>query len=189
MLNELINKLKERYSPPTVPACRVCGGPLEVASCGGGRPTRYRCSSTRLAEGKMDWEHYDRSEWEDLRQGGDPDVLELVTFVDGAFTAVADGNALFDIVAERQRQIKKEGFSTAHDDAYANDELRQAAVAYALASEGDAPPANWPWSIEWWKPRDARANLVRATALLAAEIVRKDRAAAVQTGASGDEAA
>jgi hypothetical protein len=39
------------------------------------------------------------------------------------------------------------------------------------------PPAFWPWPPEWWKPCDRRANLVRAAALLIAEIERIDRAA------------
>lgn len=34
----------------------------------------------------------------------------------------------------------------------------------------------WPWDREWWKPKDRRRNLVRAAALLIAEIERLDRA-------------
>jgi hypothetical protein len=30
----------------------------------------------------------------------------------------------------------------------------------------------WPWSFEWWKPKDRIRNLVRAGALIAAEIDR-----------------
>lgn len=33
----------------------------------------------------------------------------------------------------------------------------------------------WPWADEWWKPKDRRADLVRAGALILAEIDRIDR--------------
>jgi hypothetical protein len=36
----------------------------------------------------------------------------------------------------------------------------------------------WPWSVQWWKPKDRRRDLVRAGALIVAEIERLDRAAA-----------
>jgi hypothetical protein len=35
----------------------------------------------------------------------------------------------------------------------------------------------WPWSIDWCKPGDRRQNLVKAGALIIAEIERLDRAA------------
>ncbi|MFN3321313.1 MAG: hypothetical protein ACK43M_21435, partial [Allorhizobium sp.] len=35
----------------------------------------------------------------------------------------------------------------------------------------------WPWGIEWWKPTDRRRDLVKAGALIIAEIERLDRAA------------
>lgn len=38
----------------------------------------------------------------------------------------------------------------------------------------------WPWSGEWWKPKDRRRDLVRAAALIVAEIERLDRAAALK---------
>jgi hypothetical protein len=76
-----------------------------------------------------------------------------------------------DVLDERNRQIHDEGWTTEHDDQYAKGELAQAAVCYA---RGDA--WLWPWSRDWWKPKDERANLVRAAALLIAEIERLDRA-------------
>lgn len=36
----------------------------------------------------------------------------------------------------------------------------------------------WPWAGDWWKPKDRRRDLVRAAALLVAEIERLDRATA-----------
>jgi hypothetical protein len=41
----------------------------------------------------------------------------------------------------------------------------------------DETPALWPWATAWWKPRDRRRNLVRAAALVLADIERIDRAA------------
>ena len=37
-------------------------------------------------------------------------------------------------------------------------------------------PSYWPWTAEWWKPRTKRENLVRAGALILAEVERLDRA-------------
>lgn len=83
--------------------------------------------------------------------------------------------AALDVLGERQRQQQEEGCSLAHDDAYRGEELRWAAVCYALYMKQQNPPAFWPWPPECWKPRDRRANLVRAAALLIAEIERIDR--------------
>ena len=37
-------------------------------------------------------------------------------------------------------------------------------------------PSYWPWAPSWWKPRDKRSNLIRAGALILADIERLDRA-------------
>lgn len=85
--------------------------------------------------------------------------------------------ALKDIAAERQRQIESEGWSVEHDDAHTDGSMALAAAAYARAPEGPTlPPLYWPWSRDWWKPKSRRSNLVRAGALIAAEIERLDRA-------------
>jgi hypothetical protein len=39
----------------------------------------------------------------------------------------------------------------------------------------------WPWDRAYWKPRGPRNNLVKAGALILAEIERIDRAAYVAT--------
>lgn len=83
-----------------------------------------------------------------------------------------------DVLAERRRQVEAEGWTPAHDDAYAEGELARAAACYAL--EGDTvitfPPEEWPWPESWWKPADDRRNLVKAGALILAAIERLDRA-------------
>jgi hypothetical protein len=92
------------------------------------------------------------------------------------------------IAAERQRQIDVEGWTPEHDDQHENGELAIAAGTYALhaglTTEGDRhasdfgrgnPPGPWPWAPEWWKPSSPRRDLVKAAALLLAEIERLDR--------------
>lgn len=88
------------------------------------------------------------------------------------------------IAAERKRQIESEGWSFEHDDEYSNYELSDAAIAYANPGYGGPfshptpgnPPDRWPWHGRWWKPsQDHIKNLVRAGALIAAEIDRLQR--------------
>jgi len=78
------------------------------------------------------------------------------------------------ISGERKRQIEREGWSAEHDDEHKNGELRDAAACYlTLATD------RWPWSLADWKPSDAPIrNLVKAGALIAAEIDRLERKAA-----------
>lgn len=109
-----------------------------------------------------------------------------------------------EIVEERVRQRTKEGWTLAHDDEHIDGSLASAAACYAredppmrkqIESEdqsggrGDCPvwrdveywvPRWWPhsWHPRWWKPKDHRRNLIRAGALIVAEIERLDRAAA-----------
>ena len=85
-----------------------------------------------------------------------------------------------DVLAERQRQISVEGWSAHHDDAYTDAQLALAASCYALPPgefEIPGPPQQWPWPSAWWKPGDRRRELVKAGALILAEIERLDRAA------------
>lgn len=105
-------------------------------------------------------------------------------------------SAAKDIIAERQRQISEEGWTPEHDDKYNDFQLALAAAGYAqnvadYAGEycqphssinwTDAPePEAWPWSPVWWKPTNPRRDLVKAGALILAEIERLDRAAPAQ---------
>ncbi len=87
---------------------------------------------------------------------------------------------LDEIAAERLRQIE-EGFDRAHDDAHQFGELPLAAACYATnAATQDTPvpgwaPEEWPWNRLWWKPKDRRTDLIKAAALIVAEIERLDR--------------
>lgn len=95
--------------------------------------------------------------------------------------------AISDIWAERVRQIELEGYNAEHDDGYQDRELSRAAAAYALAVPNNRyRPDCWPWSATWWKPRDQRPNLIRAGALIVAEIQRLDRLAALSSGSASE---
>lgn len=76
---------------------------------------------------------------------------------------------------ERRRQIEQEGYDAMHDRHHTPEVLAEAATAYALHGDPrlriDAHMF-WPWSDEFWKPKDKLRNLVRAGALIAAAIDR-----------------
>lgn len=94
--------------------------------------------------------------------------------------------AIEDIGAERRRQVEQEGWTPEHDDAHDEGQMASAAAAYAMASwTGNSGWAQrlWPWNKRWWKPKSARRDLVRAGALIVAEIERLDRAAAAAEAA------
>ncbi|OEZ85612.1 hypothetical protein JAB8_37940 [Janthinobacterium sp. HH106] len=93
-----------------------------------------------------------------------------------------------DVMAERNRQIKAKCYDLKHDDEHQNDEIAAYATFYAM------PPAARSWPAEetgygmtrghvivpadWGPPKacDRRQELVKAAALLVAEIERLDRA-------------
>lgn len=103
---------------------------------------------------------------------------------------LGQSKATLDVVAERQRQISAENYTPDQDDAYTQNELTRAAEGYihTVVSRGwtyesspndyecEEIPPFWPWADEYWKPKSPRRDLVRAAALLIAEIERIDRA-------------
>ena len=117
----------------------------------------------------------------------------------------ADTDAARDVLKERARQVSIEGWTLEHDDDHDEGQLAGAAAAYAMhaadvispASQGDGgwserPPEFWPWDAIAWKPsgsgtnqQGARRDLVKAGALILAEIERIDRAAAAATEPKG----
>lgn len=98
-----------------------------------------------------------------------------------------------DVLSERRRQQVEEGFSTLSDDCNnINGTMTKAAITYAFGAFVSAYRPEeiqenwfrldfmrtwWPWSRRWWKPGPARRMLVKAAALIIAEIERIDRAA------------
>lgn len=115
--------------------------------------------------------------------------------------AKAMSTAIEDIAAERLRQVEAEGWDLEHDDRHREGQMALAAATYAIESAdrsrqcifvalGTAPlqaKSNagyvsffgllWPWASKFWKPTNPRRNLVKAGALIVAEIERLDRAA------------
>ncbi|TIV60311.1 hypothetical protein [Mesorhizobium sp.] len=107
--------------------------------------------------------------------------------------------ALDDIAAERRRQVGDEGLTLEGDDKYQRGELARAAGIYAVIAGGDMTDYRnatggyslndilrglmehyWPWDKSWFKPTTRRRDLVKAGALIVAEIERIDREAARQ---------
>jgi hypothetical protein len=108
--------------------------------------------------------------------------------------AWSGSQAAQDVLGERQRQVEKEGWTPEHDDEHSDGALADAAACYAMSDRAVAlvddlylsatnqqrlseHPYEWPFDAEWWKPKDRRRDLVRAGALILAEIERLDRAA------------
>lgn len=83
------------------------------------------------------------------------------------------------IAQERRRQVEQEGWDSTHDDEAEGFELSRAGACYAQSAvmgENAGAPREWPWSYQWWKPGKPIRMLVKAGALIAAEIDRRLRA-------------
>lgn len=139
--------------------------------------------------------------------GEGEDVLEHAAFIAATNPAViaallAERDALSqaarDVLAERRRQVDAEGWTPEHDDEHSMGTLAEAAACYALGKHAISTgrPYNtfvtlWPWDMGWWKPtpNNRRRELIKAGALILAEIERLDRAAhrsQVREGAHGN---
>lgn len=113
--------------------------------------------------------------------------IEPVEPHEGAVSRPA--HAVDDVLAERRRQVIEEGWTAEHDDEHDRAEMAAAALCYVQAAcctlglpRTRVPklPGFWPWDDRWWKPAspdDPRRDLVKAGALILAEIERLDRAA------------
>lgn len=88
---------------------------------------------------------------------------------------------------ERERHVSREGYTTEHDDMHRNFELVRAAICYAEPivvrvstsaknSRGQTVPFNWPFEYDSWNPKTYKEDLIRAGALIAAEIDRLQHA-------------
>lgn len=86
--------------------------------------------------------------------------------------------AVRDIFTERDRQITEEGWTPEHDDTYTGGELANAAGCYSLHAYDrvSKAPIYWPFPSEWWKPSNPRRSLIKAGALIIAELERMYRA-------------
>ncbi|EOV6170799.1 ead/Ea22-like family protein [Klebsiella pneumoniae] len=94
--------------------------------------------------------------------------------------------AAADVLAERKRQVTTEGWTPEHDDQHVNFEMAIAGGLYAISAVDshhklrNSAPSAWPWDRKWWKPDGPRRDLVKAGALILAEIERLDRAAGIK---------
>lgn len=96
-------------------------------------------------------------------------------------------DAARDVLAERRRQVEQEGWTPEHDNEHDSGEMPSAAACYSLSAghwSGALFEKFWPahWSRNWWKPTTPRRDLVKAGALILAEIERLDRSAARPQG-------
>lgn len=118
-------------------------------------------------------------------------IVEITESIEGKRTQrkqlFASGcqRATVDVLAERFRQRRDESWTPEHDDTHVGGEMADAAVCYAMGDterrmmleEGiQVQERIWPWDRSWWKPTTRRRDLVKAAALLIAEIERIDRA-------------
>ncbi|CAI1656159.1 hypothetical protein [Serratia liquefaciens] len=104
--------------------------------------------------------------------------------------------AISDVVAERQRQINAKGYTQESDDGYLAGVLSQAGAAYAVLAS-DLPNAArrakrlWPWPnadkyLATRRKNTQRMNLVKAAALIVAEIERIDRSTMLDVALIGE---
>jgi len=104
--------------------------------------------------------------------------------------------ALIDVMNERFRQWDEEGFGPDHDDQHIRGELGAAAACYAVPSRSRMEMLDrfWPatWGRNWFKPTGPhddlgarRCDLVKAGALILAEIERIDRRLAPEEPSDG----
>lgn len=113
----------------------------------------------------------------------------------GTCVAMAEhaSRAALDVQTERRRQVEAEGWSPEHDDEHASDEIAAFACLYAMppaARDWDASSTGYGETLgqailpENWQPKlgDRRRELVKAGALILAEIERLDRQAGAAQG-------
>lgn len=77
-----------------------------------------------------------------------------------------------EVVAERRRQVEEEGYTPEYDDQHHDCQLACAAACYALASDDMSNSYDLA----------TRRNLIKAAALIVAEIERLDRPKDQQNG-------
>lgn len=175
---------------PTCETCRYMGGVGQFYDCLRHAPITFReCGGVLVAR----WPNVESHQWCGDHEPKQARLEQVLREIADVVT-----NAARDVLSERKRQIEVEGWNATHDDEHqgGHGALATAAACYAMHAGIDAAigsgetqqhartqahefvPKHWPWEPKWWKPKDRRRNLVRAAALLIAEIERLDRRAA-----------
>jgi hypothetical protein len=159
--------MAEDTTPPGTGPCDAELARLRAVAAGGAREVRRAIDGAVSAERER--------------------ITALFGDPDGERTPGAETGAAM-IRAERARQVTAEGYTPDHDAGHDHGELARAAACYALppehrparsvradSSRGDRysrVPVGWPWHPDAWKPGDRLAELVKAGALIAAELDR-----------------
>ena len=150
---------------------------IECPDCGISTNLCYACGDDPIPLLAELWNH--RVSTQCLHQIAEPAAQGL-----GAPTQAARS-----VLAERARQIAAEGWTPEADDSYNPGVLALHGGLYACHAYDNLTknraPEGWQWDEKWWKSKDPRSNLVKAGALILAEIERIDRSYAAQAKQGG----
>lgn len=96
---------------------------------------------------------------------------------------IIKADALSSIAEERRRQKEVHGWTPEHDDHHDRGEIANAAADFA--STGQRPiSTSWAYKSKVIDKEPRRQQLIKAAALIVAEIERLDRAAYTKIGAN-----
>jgi|TARA_B100002003_G_C14045071_1_gene503406 hypothetical protein len=116
--------------------------------------------------------------WEDRHK--DAELIRVLRDGQEYFLKTVTAQGLADVIRERIEQLDKHCHSPEHDAGHDREELAKAAVCYAAPkpagfSRNDILDSElWPFERAAWKPTTRRRDLVKAAALILAEIDRLD---------------
>ena len=102
---DILDRLRARYTETPVPPCNVCGGELTVQSLGGGAATVYAHSAPE-GVALRDWfDHYERSRWTQTRSG-DSEVIALLDLVESLTTEPNQVESSDRMTPAEQRDVR-----------------------------------------------------------------------------------
>jgi len=186
-------KLKNNMENPKLKACPFCGEEYVVLISVNHlkQPTTHQCYcdycnargpiAVNLEKAKGLWE---------ARAGGRESVMSETGGTKGVgISDLLSGAGL--IATERLRQKQQKGYTDEHDDAHVFGDITDAAICYAFHAAHRSclgvedyktylAPDEWPFEWSAWKPKSPIEDLVRAGALIAAEIDRVKRIKAIK---------
>jgi hypothetical protein len=154
-----------------------------------GTVVNYHGTEVQISRGEDRKSEHVVDFWIALDNAGlDDKLLAALPLVGEPSNEPLNGAAL--IASERAAQLGREGWTSEHDDDHDDASMLAAAACYveharfAIRGQpydpvkwpGRLAPLAWPWDDEDYKPKDPLRNLVRAGALIAAEIDRLQRA-------------